>query len=98
MSSWTQRRTARFQRDLTPVSRDPPRVHGPLRSASAPRKGTDRSNGDSQKVRLDCLLLGADAGGVTSVRVPQEERTRAMRARLMEATVDCLVEYGWSGT
>ncbi len=31
-------------------------------------------------------------------RVPQEERTRAMRQRLMEATVDCLVEHGWSGT
>ncbi|QCX26228.1 TetR/AcrR family transcriptional regulator [Nocardioides jishulii] len=31
-------------------------------------------------------------------RVPQEERTRAMRARLMEATVECLVEYGFSGT
>ncbi len=31
-------------------------------------------------------------------RVPQEERTRAMRQRLLEATVDCLVEHGWSGT
>jgi len=34
----------------------------------------------------------------TTVRVSQEERTRVMRARLLEATVDCLVEYGWSGT
>lgn len=34
----------------------------------------------------------------TTDRVPQEERTRAMRQRLMEATVDCLVEHGWSGT
>ena len=33
-----------------------------------------------------------------AVRVPQEERTRAMRARLLEATVDCLVESGFSGT
>ncbi|MGN6161251.1 MAG: TetR/AcrR family transcriptional regulator [Marmoricola sp.] len=33
-----------------------------------------------------------------SPRVPQEERTRAMRHRLLEATIDCLVEYGWSGT
>jgi len=32
------------------------------------------------------------------VRVPQEERTRAMRARLLEATVDLLVERGFSGT
>ena len=39
-----------------------------------------------------------DDGLVTTVHVPQEERTRAMRQRLMEATVDCLVEHGWSGT
>src|ERR1041384_8156245 len=31
-------------------------------------------------------------------RVPQEQRTRAMRARLLEATVDCLVERGFAGT
>jgi AcrR family transcriptional regulator len=31
-------------------------------------------------------------------RVPQEERTRAMRARLLEATVGCLVERGYAGT
>lgn len=31
-------------------------------------------------------------------RVPQEERTRLMRARLLEATVDCLVERGFAGT
>ena len=30
--------------------------------------------------------------------MPQEQRTRAMRQRLLEATVDCLVEHGWSGT
>src|SRR5680860_83472 len=34
----------------------------------------------------------------TTVRVSQEERTRAMRQRLLEATVECLVEFGWSGT
>jgi AcrR family transcriptional regulator len=33
-----------------------------------------------------------------SVRVSQEERTRAMRARLLEATVDLLVERGFGGT
>jgi AcrR family transcriptional regulator len=37
-------------------------------------------------------------GGVTSTRVPQGERTRAMRQRLLEATLQCLVERGWSGT
>ena len=31
-------------------------------------------------------------------RVPQEQRTRAMRQRLLEACVECLVESGWSGT
>ncbi len=35
---------------------------------------------------------------VSPVRVPQEERTRAMRHRLLEATVECLVDHGWSGT
>ncbi|MEP9363136.1 TetR/AcrR family transcriptional regulator [Nocardioides sp. CN2-186] len=33
-----------------------------------------------------------------TTRVPQEERTRLMRARLLEATVDCLVERGFAGT
>ena len=33
-----------------------------------------------------------------TTRVPQEERTRAMRLRLMEATVELLVEKGFSGT
>src|SRR4051812_10512758 len=31
-------------------------------------------------------------------RVPQEERTRAMRARLLDATVELLVERGYAGT
>ncbi len=31
-------------------------------------------------------------------RVPQEERSRVMRARLLEATVECLVEHGFAGT
>ena len=35
---------------------------------------------------------------VTSIRVPQEERTRVMRARLLEATIESLVECGWAGT
>ena len=35
---------------------------------------------------------------MTTTRVPQEERTRAMRRRLLEATLRCLVEHGWSGT
>ncbi|HET9499405.1 MAG TPA: TetR/AcrR family transcriptional regulator [Marmoricola sp.] len=35
---------------------------------------------------------------MTTTRVPQEERSRTMRRRLLEACVDCLVEHGWSGT
>lgn len=31
-------------------------------------------------------------------RTPQQERSRATQARLLEATIDCLVEHGWSGT
>lgn len=34
----------------------------------------------------------------TRVRTPQAERTRAMRERLMEATIECLAEHGWSRT
>lgn len=33
-----------------------------------------------------------------TARVPQEERTRAMRARLLEATIQCLVDAGFAGT
>ena len=35
---------------------------------------------------------------MVTVRVPQEERSRAMRARLMDATIECLVEHGFAGT
>ena len=31
-------------------------------------------------------------------RTPQGERTRAMRTRLLDATIDCLVECGWART
>ncbi|HEU4424580.1 MAG TPA: TetR/AcrR family transcriptional regulator [Pilimelia sp.] len=31
-------------------------------------------------------------------RTPQQQRSRATRARLLEATVECLVDHGWSGT
>lgn len=33
-----------------------------------------------------------------TARTPQAERTAATRLRLMEATIDCLVELGWAGT
>lgn len=34
----------------------------------------------------------------TTTRVPQEERTRVMRARLLEACVELLIERGYAGT
>ena len=33
-----------------------------------------------------------------TARAPQQERSRATRHRLLEATIECLVERGWSGT
>jgi AcrR family transcriptional regulator len=47
---------------------------------------------------LDCLWREDHDGGVTTTRVPQEERSRAMRQRLLEAAVECLVEVGFNGT
>jgi AcrR family transcriptional regulator len=47
------------------------------------------------------LFLSGQDGGMptaTGQRVPQEERSRVMRQRLLEATIECLVELGWSGT
>jgi AcrR family transcriptional regulator len=44
------------------------------------------------------LFVRREHGGVTTVRVPQEQRSRAMRARLMDATIECLVERGFGGT
>ncbi len=35
---------------------------------------------------------------MTVTRVPQEERSRAMRQRLLEACFECLVEVGFNGT
>jgi AcrR family transcriptional regulator len=44
------------------------------------------------------LFLTGDAGTVTATaREPQQERSRATQQRLLEATVECLVEFGWSG-
>jgi AcrR family transcriptional regulator len=43
-------------------------------------------------------LYDGSMAPVTTVRVPQEERSRAMRARLMDATIECLVERGFGGT
>ncbi|WP_366145750.1 TetR/AcrR family transcriptional regulator [Nocardioides sp.] len=43
-------------------------------------------------------MTTATGGPQASGRVSQEERTRLMRARLLEATVECLVEHGFAGT
>jgi AcrR family transcriptional regulator len=42
-------------------------------------------------------MCGMTTAAATT-RVPQEERSRAMRARLLEATVELLVERGFAGT
>ena len=42
--------------------------------------------------------MTAQTTGSAAARTPQGERTRAMRRRLLEATVECLVELGWAGT
>jgi len=45
------------------------------------------------------LLVAYDDGRVSAVvRTPQADRTRAMRLRLLEATVELVVERGFSGT
>jgi AcrR family transcriptional regulator len=41
------------------------------------------------------LFRPAQAG---PVRTPQQDRSRVTRQRLLEATLDCLVERGWAGT
>jgi AcrR family transcriptional regulator len=41
------------------------------------------------------LFSGRHAG---PVRTPQQERSRLTRQRLLQSTVDCLVEYGWART
>ena len=54
----------------------------------------------AEKVSLDCLFPAGQAVPVPTgpTRVPQQERSRATQARLLEATLECLVEHGWSGT
>lgn len=39
----------------------------------------------------------AQPGVTTAVREPQQDRSRATQQRLLEATVECLYRYGWSG-
>ena len=53
---------------------------------------------DHKQTGLTVCLYDGSMGPVTTVRVPQEERSRAMRARLMEATIECLVDHGFGGT
>ena len=68
-------------------------------TGAAPRSEVDGQCGSRKlKVRLDCLFVRRHDGAVTTVRVPQADRTRAMRARLLDATVECLIEVGFAGT
>ncbi len=43
------------------------------------------------------MLVVSEAAGVTARRT-NAERTATTRARLLDATIDCLVELGWAGT
>jgi tetracycline repressor-like protein len=43
------------------------------------------------------LFWVGESGGVTAP-VRQQDRSRATQRRLLDATVDCLVEVGWAGT
>jgi AcrR family transcriptional regulator len=49
-------------------------------------------------IRAHAGRVTTQANGAAPARTPQGERTRVMRQRLLEATVDCLVELGWAGT
>ena len=77
-------------------------VHGPsagdvpVSTATCPWTIAEDSN---KKSGLTVCLLRRDDGRVpTTTRVPQADRTRAMRLRLLEATIELLVERGFSGT
>jgi AcrR family transcriptional regulator len=43
------------------------------------------------------LFFQPGTGTLEHVRQPQQERSRATQQRLLDATVECLVERGWSG-
>jgi AcrR family transcriptional regulator len=43
-------------------------------------------------------MLGRMSAAPVVSRTPQQERSRVTQARLLEATIECLVEHGWSGT
>jgi AcrR family transcriptional regulator len=47
--------------------------------------------------RLDCLFREAQSERV-SAPARQQDRSRATQRRLLDATVDCLIEVGWAGT
>jgi AcrR family transcriptional regulator len=49
----------------------------------------------AERCRLDCLFWGAQADRVPTT---QQERSRATQQRLLDATVACLVEFGWART
>jgi AcrR family transcriptional regulator len=45
-----------------------------------------------------CFWRARLADVTAPARTPQQERSRATQQRLLDATIECLVEYGWSGT
>jgi AcrR family transcriptional regulator len=60
--------------------------------------GHDEAMAAPASARTSTTRAATRTAGRTTGRTPQEERTRLMRHRLLEATVELLVERGWSGT
>jgi AcrR family transcriptional regulator len=46
---------------------------------------------------LERMVVRGAAGTGAGTRTPQQERSRATQHRLLEATIECLAESGWSG-
>src|SRR5439155_19309262 len=61
------------------------------RKPSLPRPRRHRGNTDRQP----CMYT---APPMAATRRTQEERSAATREALMDATIDCLVDYGYAGT
>lgn len=47
---------------------------------------------------VECLLVPTSMSKARPYRRTQEERSAATRVRLLDAAIDCLVEYGYAGT
>src|SRR5215216_5804590 len=67
------------------------------RRAGGRRRGRERGEEWRLQAGLTVCLWPGTLGAVET-RQRQADRTRETKRKLMEATVECLVERGWSGT